>query len=147
MSTYKIPDREGNLLNIIEEVSPLEWRRYNQRYPQVRVNNQLETKDCSNVPPYVAFRFENESEEIINKLKLLIRNYSGFIKWELHEHKRENLPGTNWVIRPFRITEIASLAGDKGLLPEEYLSEYEPEFGSLAFDDLNNLTKYIANNL
>ncbi|WP_141673807.1 hypothetical protein [Gilliamella sp. Choc5-1] len=147
MSIYKISDSEGELLNIIEAVSPLEWRRYNQRYPQIRINNRLEKKDCSDIPPFVAFRFENESEEIINKLKFLINNYRGFIKWELHKHKREPLQGTNWVIRPLRVREVTALAEKNGLVSEEYLAKYEPEFGPIAFDDLNALTQYIADNL
>lgn len=57
MSTYNIPDVEGNLLNIIEKISPLEWRRYKKRYYKLKVDKQSEEKDSLNESPFIAFRF------------------------------------------------------------------------------------------
>lgn len=146
MSTYNIPDVEGNLLNIIEKISPLEWRRYKKRYYKLKVDKQSEEKDSLNESPFIAFRFEKESKEVIDKLKLLINNYRGKVEWEIYAHKREPLPGTNWVIRPLRISQVTALAEKIGLDPVEYLAKKEPEFGQVAFDDLNDLTKYIQDN-
>lgn len=146
MSTYNIQDIEGNLLNIIERISPLEWRRYKKRYYKLKVGNQSDEKDFLNESPFIAFRFEKESKEVINKLKLLINNYNGKVKWELCEHNRTPLPGTNWVIRPLKISQVTTLANKAGLDPVEYLAKNEPEFGSIAFDDLNDLTNYIQKN-
>lgn len=143
----KITDKqEGALINILNEISPLEWAKFGHKFVLHWETDHLEPIYNAHNPPFIAFRFENESEEIINKLRFLINNYSGKVKWEIYAHKRELLPGTNWVIRPLRVSEVTTLAEKAGLVSAEYLAKNEPTFGPIAFDDLNDLTKYIQDN-
>lgn len=58
-------------------------------------------------------------------------------------YERHAFPGMNWVIEPARIKEVETKAGALGLSPEDYLSEYEPEFGPISFEDLVGLTQYV----
>lgn len=143
MRVWRIESEEGNLLNILEEISPLEWRRYQQRNPELWVNGNFERKDCSSRPPFIAFRFEREKNDISNKLKIAIESYTGTVSWVQDGRKRDGLPGINWIISPSRIQEIAKLAEDINLTPHQYLSKYEPNFGPIAYDDLVGLTEHI----
>lgn len=143
MSVWKIESKEGNLLNILEEINPLEWRKYQQRHPEVWVNGNFERKDCSSLPPFVAFRFEQEKTDILNKLTKAIESYAGTVSWVLDGHKRDGLPGVNWIIFPSRIREVEKLAEELNLTPYLYLAKYEPNFGPIAYDDLVGLTEYI----
>lgn len=140
--------QEGHLLNILHNISSLEWVKYCAEYPTTWGKNGLEKSLIATTePPFIAFRFENESRELISRVKTLIENYQGTIKWELHEHKRENLPGTNWVIRPTKCGEIESIALEQRLSVGEYMSKNHPEFAAIAFEDLNCLTTYIEQGL
>ncbi|HBO3288861.1 TPA: hypothetical protein L4S14_001095 [Pseudomonas aeruginosa] len=143
MSTQRILDPEGELLNILECVSPLEWRRYQQRNPEVWINGHFERAERPEFPPYVSFRFKNENQVVIDRLKKALALYSGKIKWLLVEHKREFLSGTNWVICPSRMVEVREEAIQVGVSAGQYLAKYEPEFGPAAYDDLIDLTENI----
>lgn len=143
MDVKKIEAPEGWLLNFLYEISPLEWRRYQQRQPNVWFGDHFEKVDRSEYPPYIAFRFENECEAIINRIKIAVENYCGRVRWMLHEHKREGLPGKNWTIGPSRLWEVQEQALKLGLSSSQYLAAYEPGFGPIAYDDLEGLNKHI----
>ena len=143
MSVQRISAPEGELLNILEDVGPLEWRRYQQRNPEVLVNGCFERVERPEIPPYISFRFRHENQMVIDKLKASLLSYNGKVKWLLVEHKREALSGTNWVICPSRIVEVKGMAIQFGLSASQYLAQYEPEFGSVAYEDLARLTEYI----
>lgn len=138
-----IENPEGELLNVFHDISPLEWRRYQQRYPTVRVGNSLESEDRSGYPPYVAFRFKNENNEVVNKLRLVLESYFGAIVWRLVPHKREGLPGINWMIGPARMWEISEAAEKENMTKGQYFSKYEPWIGPVAYDDLAVLVEHV----
>ncbi|QVW25675.1 hypothetical protein KJF94_09060 [Pseudomonas hormoni] len=140
----RIEEPEGELLNILHDISPLEWRKYQQRYPEVRVGNSFEREDRSGYPPYVAFRFENESDEIVNKLRLVLEGYLGRSVWRLVSHKRDGLSGINWMIGPARLWEISEAAEQENMTKGQYLSKYEPWVGPAAYDDLPGLIEHVS---
>jgi hypothetical protein len=143
MTVERITDPEGCLLNVLYEISPLEWRKYQPRYPRVWVGDQFERIDGSACPPYISFRFEDENEAVIARLRQALEGYSGRILWVLNEHKRDGLSGTNWTIEPSRLLEVKERAIKLGLTSDQYLVKYEPEFGPTAYDDLEDLTEHI----
>ena len=143
MSSWRIPLPEGELLNILGDISPLAWRRFRQRSPEVLIDGAFKKVDRPEIPPAISFRFEHESQEVIEKLKELLLSYNGKIKWVLDEHKRGRLPGTNWMICPSRVVELRGVASDLDITSEQYLAQYEPEFGLVAYEDIVDLTEYI----
>ena len=68
MSERTISAPEGILLEILHEASPLSWRTYQPRFPTWWVRDLCETDSESIEPPYIAFRFKDESAEFIAKL-------------------------------------------------------------------------------
>ena len=42
MVVKEITDPEGSLLNILHKISPLTWRRYQQRYPEIWIKGHFE---------------------------------------------------------------------------------------------------------
>ncbi|WNW12253.1 hypothetical protein RRX38_14235 [Pseudomonas sp. DTU_2021_1001937_2_SI_NGA_ILE_001] len=143
MAVTKITAPEGDLLNLLYEISPLEWRKYQQRHPEIWADNHFERVNRSEYPPYISFRFEDENKAVIERLRQAVENYPGKIFWVLNEHKRDGLPGTNWTIGPSRLWDVKEQALKLGLTPDQYLAQYEPEFGPVAYDDLEGLTKHI----
>ncbi|MCB2250285.1 hypothetical protein KTQ74_00160 [Pseudomonas chlororaphis] len=111
--------------------------------PEIWVKDHFEREDRSSFPPYVSFRFEVEDERIISTLRRAISSYKVLIDWVLMGYECHALPGMNWVIEPARMKEVETKAGSLGLSSEDYLSEYEPEFGPIAFEDLAGLTQYV----
>jgi hypothetical protein len=142
MSTQAISAPEGALLNLIESLGGLAWRKYQQRYPQAWIDNKFQIVDDSSRPPFISFRFEKEDEALIAKIKGALENYKGSVEWVLGEHKRAPLPGTNWVICPKRFWEIKSTALDSGMSVGEYMAKHDPNFGPMAYEDLDRLTVY-----
>ena len=51
MKGAEILDEEGRLLNFIEELGKLEWRKFQKRYPVQFSNGIRKTVDCSTSPP------------------------------------------------------------------------------------------------
>jgi len=143
VSVRKITAPEGDLLNVLYAISPLEWRKFQQRYPEIWVGDHFEKVDRSKCPPYVSFRFADEHGAVIERLKMAIENYSGKVVWMLGKHKRDGLPGINWTIGPSRLWEVKKQALKLDLPPEQYIAQYEPELGPVAYDDLEGLTKHI----
>lgn len=131
---------EGEILNILSALSPLEWRVYQHRYKE-RFGKKI---DNSAYPPFVSFRFKNENPEIIQILKKTVNNFDGQLKWHIFEHKRiHSLSGINRAIEPYRMFEINDLAHKENLFSGEYLAKYEPELGPIAYSDLEQLTEDI----
>ena len=147
MSERTISEPEGILLEILHEVSPLSWRRFQQRFPEQWVRDHWEIGSESIKPPYIAFRFKDESAEFIAKLVALVTNYRGKVQWDMSPHKRINLPGTNWIIWPLLASNIEEIANKKRMSAGEYIAKSDPKFASIAFDDFNDLTKYIEDNI
>jgi len=142
MKVEGIPNPEGALLNIFESISPLEWRRFRPRIPNVWINGRFKKIDRSELPPFVAFRFERETQEIMDKIRGALSSYVGEVDWSLVEHKRDPLPGTNWVICPSRTVEAEKKVYEVGMTGAHYLARHEPEFGPIAYEDLNRLTEH-----
>ncbi|WP_336341620.1 hypothetical protein [Pseudomonas atacamensis] len=72
-----VENEEGHLLTVIAEVGVLEWQKYQQRFPKVRVGNEMQREDHSALPPFIAFRFECISNVDIDKLKVAVEGYRG----------------------------------------------------------------------
>lgn len=143
MKVARILDPEGDLLNLIEEIGPLEWRKYQQRNPEVWVRDHFERESRSEFPPFISFRFQCEDIKIIEKLKVVVDGYKGKVKWVVDEHKRDGLVGINWTIKPGRMLEVKALALKYGLASSQYMAKYEPGFGPIAYDDLVGLTEHV----
>ncbi len=143
MTVQTIAAPEGDLLNVLYRISPLKWRRFQQRYPEARVDDSFQVIDRSSYSPYISFRLVEDNDEVMRKLKWAVEDYAGSVSWTLHEHKRYGLPGVNWTIRPSRICEVKELAQALGLTSDEYLAKYEPNFGVIAYVDLDGLTEHI----
>lgn len=144
MSTTPITAPEGRLLNLIESLGSLAWRKYQQRYPQVWIENKFQIVDHSGFPPFISFRFDKEDVVLIARIKTALDNYKGSVDWVLGEHDRTPLPGTNWIICPKRFWEIQSTALDIGMSAGEYMAAHEPNFGLVAYADLEVMTAYLC---
>ncbi len=145
MNTSPITVPEGALLNLIERLGRLAWRKYQQRYPLVWIDGEFVTVDYSGFPPFISFRFENEDAKLMTRLKMAVESYEGAVAWVLDEHKRIALPGTNWIICPKRLREIQPAALKANKSAGEYMAEYESSFGPVAYEDLTILTAYLCN--
>lgn len=143
MNSAKIVVAEGDLLNALEEMSPLEWRRYQRRCAEVQVGKRFELKDQSSNPPFFAFRFEAEREDVIEALRNAIDSYRGRTSWSISGRKRQGLPGTNWLIQPSQVSEVEAAASDMGLTGDQYIAQYMSDFGPVAYDDLEGLAQHI----
>lgn len=64
----RIEDAEGELLNVLNDRSALEWRKYRQRYPKTWTGAHFQRTNHPMVPPYIAFRFEREDQDLILSL-------------------------------------------------------------------------------
>ena len=107
------------------------------------MGDHFEREDRSRFPPYIAFRFEKESEYIISALSEMVVSYDGLISWGLTGCERYASSGMNWVVEPVYVKGVEAKAQSLGLSSENYLAKYEPEFGPIAFEDLAGLTEYI----
>ena len=147
MSVAKIEDQEGELLNVLQDASPLEWRKYQQKNPNVWKVDHFEKEDRSSFPPFISFRFIAEDNRLLDMLKRLVSSYQGKVSWVLYEHKRENLPGRNWTIAPARLAGIREDALKMGISSGQFLAREDPNFGPIAYEDLIGLTLHVKNNL
>ena len=93
MSTARIEEPEGDLLNVLEWLGPLEWRKYRGRYPEVRSRGRIERLDQSAYPPSFSFRIENEVGDVVIALRLAIESYNGKVRWTLEGRRRDTLGG------------------------------------------------------
>lgn len=146
MKNAPIAAQEGKLLNLIEEMGGLAWRKYQQRFPDVWVNNRFQREDCSGYPPFISFRFESEDAELVGRIKLAVESFKGAVDWVMGEHKRIYAPGTNRIICPKRFWEITNSPElTPGMSAGQYMAEHEPSFGPVAYEDLLVLTAYLRN--
>ncbi|KQZ29310.1 hypothetical protein [Duganella sp. Root1480D1] len=143
MNNASITVPEGQLLNLIEKLGSLAWRKYQQRFPEVWKDSKFQPEDRSGYPPFISFRFENEDPELVAQLKKAVDNFDGAVVWIMGGHKRDPLPGTNWIICPKRFWEISDSQLGLGVSAGKYLAEHDPSFGPIAYDDLLALTKYL----
>jgi hypothetical protein len=133
---------EGQLLNLIEQLGELEWRRYQARYPLVWIKNRWERIDHSSYLPFVSFRFQHEDPKVIERLHKAIASYQGAVKWELHGHKRRHLQGMNWVIVSQLEWNARELSLPSGVRPGRFVAEHYPEFGPAAYEDFRKLEEH-----
>lgn len=143
MNTPLIKRESSPLLELIESLGETEWRKcVNSQYAN-KEHGAWVVKDQSGHPPVVSFRFKEEDPKVIYRLKVAVESYQGKVNWVLDEHKRDGLPGTNWTIKPSRLREIWARARELDLTPNQYMAKYEPDFGSIAYEDIINLTEHI----
>jgi hypothetical protein len=138
-----VENEEGHLLTVIAEIGVLEWQKYQQRFPKVRVGNEMQREDHSALPPFIAFRFECISKVDIDKLKAAVEGYKGALSWSIVGRSREGLPGINWMIAPSRVWDVGECALQVNMTAAVYLSIHEPLLGPVAYEDLIGLTEHV----
>ncbi|QKI75475.1 hypothetical protein [Achromobacter xylosoxidans] len=146
MISNEISAREGIILNFIEKMGPLAWRKYQQRYPHVWVKDHSEIEDRSSFPPYISFRFQKEQAGVIATLRNLISTY-GELRWVLEPHFRENLPGTNWLIAPGDVIAMRPALKNNSITVYEFFAKEYPLFGPVAYLDLDGLVMHFKKNI
>ncbi|MEQ1963120.1 hypothetical protein ABLB69_08085 [Xenorhabdus khoisanae] len=140
MSTSNKTERV--LLDLISKLGPLEWKRYQQRYPDMWMNGHFEPTDHSSYPPFTSFRFKNEDPKIIKILEYALASYKGKYQWVMISQKKEYGTGINRCILTKYIKELRENT-DEIHKVDEYVARHEPDFGPLAYDDLINLTEHV----
>jgi hypothetical protein len=133
------------LCRVIEQVSELEWRRFQAREVKVMLKTgEVYQEDHSKFPPFTSIRFKNENLEFIAKLRFAIETYKGDLEWHMFGHQRLTLPGINWIIRPLFIEKLISQMGDECSQDlSSYVAEYYPDFASIAYADLLGLAEHV----
>lgn len=142
-----IPDAKNEslpLLEVIEALGETEWRKGSASEYVAKEQGVWVLKKQPHTVPTVSFRFKLEDSQVIKVLNEAIACYRGAISWVLLEYKREALPGTNWTIEPFRLSEVSERAKAEGLTASQYLFKHDCDFASVAFEDLNKLAAHIA---
>ncbi|MCZ8400612.1 hypothetical protein O9570_04115 [Achromobacter xylosoxidans] len=147
MISNEISAREGIILNFIEKMGPLAWRKYQQRYPHVWVKDHSEIEDRSSFPPYISFRFQKEQAGVIATLRNLISTYEGELRWVLEPHFRENLPGANWLIAPGDVIAMRPALKNNSITVYEFFAKEYPLFGPVAYLDLDGLAMHFKKNI
>jgi hypothetical protein len=143
MSLERISDPEAGLLNMLGDISPIAWRKYQRRYSRIWMDGEYRMGAESGKPPYICFRFEVEQAWVIEKLALAIASHSGEIKWCLDSHKREGLGGVNWILQPERSINAEIEASKINFSVSEYFAKFEPGFCAKAFGDLVALESHV----
>lgn len=130
---------------VIEEFVELEWRKYEPRVVDIRLGSgEVYHEDHSGFPPFTSVRFKNESPKLVAKLKFAIYDYKGRTGWAISGHQRLALPGTNWVIRPAFVDQLAARIGDSGYEGlRKYVAEYCPDLAVIAYADLIGLAEHV----
>jgi len=146
-SDLKNLDEGLELLDFINSISALEWRKFQKKHVQVWRGRKLETADCSSFPPFFSFRFRIEDEKLIQKLRLAVSSYEGLVPWILAEHKRIGLPGTNFVICPKEYWEVKKRYGDESGSVGERMAKENPLFGVRARSDIGRLKEHLKKSL
>ncbi|WP_246892689.1 hypothetical protein [Achromobacter xylosoxidans] len=143
MSAQNILAQEGALLNLIERLVPLAWRRFQRRFPEIWVVDHAEIHDHSSYPPCISFRFKDESNNVVENLKTAVHGYDGELHWTLQSRKREGVSGVIWSIMPAEVFLKKKSFGDDLFNINEYFSKKFPSFGPVAYRDLDGLTKHV----
>ncbi|MCS3808631.1 hypothetical protein [Xanthomonas sp. 4461] len=139
-----IEAREGRLLNVIDWMSPLEWRRYQSREARVWNGDYFEKKDMSTYPPYVAFRFVKEDFIVVKSLMDLVAGYEGVVDWVMRGHLREVMPNTNWIIAPSFFFAAENFASSSDISMRDCISKNDAMLSLGAYKDIDLLTDYVA---
>ncbi|MHA6885008.1 hypothetical protein [Ralstonia pseudosolanacearum] len=138
----KIEGRE--IVDFVEVLGELAWAKFETRRPTFSIKDSPSfCEDRSCYPPYAVFRFRDERDEVIERLKLGVSDYKGGVEWVMVGHKRYGLPGTNWMICPRRLLEVEDLARSKNITAGGYMAQFEPDFGPVAYDDVINLVGHL----
>ncbi|MEF9388691.1 hypothetical protein V4890_24195 [Ralstonia solanacearum species complex bacterium KE056] len=137
------------LCRAIEQFSELEWRKFQARTVEVTLRTGgVHREDNSLFPPFTSVRFKGENPDLIEKIKLAVEAYKGAVQWHMLAHRRLALPGTNWVIRPDFVDELASEARNRGYQDVgRYIAENYPDLGPVAYADLLGLAEYVRKSL
>lgn len=143
MNALQISAEEGQLLNLLDRLGELEWRKFQSRRVKVVTEGHQEEVDRSSWPPFISFRFKNEDQLLIDKLQNAVQVYKGYVTWIMVAHQRDDLPGINWMICPKAMWEVRELALQGGVSAGQYMAENQPDFGSSAYDDLKGLTQHM----
>lgn len=133
---------ERVLLDLISKLGLLEWKRYQQRYPDTWVDGHFENVDHSSYPPFTSFRFKNEDPKIIEILGNALESYEGKLQWVMIGQKKEYGTGINRCILTKYIKELRDEVEEDYNI-DEYVAKHEPDFAPLAYDDLISLTEHI----
>ncbi|WP_157640582.1 hypothetical protein [Burkholderia ubonensis] len=130
---------------VIEQFAELEWRKFESRTVDVLLGSgEVYHEDHSRFPPFTAVRFKNENQEFVVKLNSAIFNYEGMVRWSINGHRRIALPGTNWVIRPVFVDQLAGEIDDSGYQGlRKHVAEHYPDFAPVAYADLLGLAEHV----
>jgi len=137
----RIQRPEGELLNVLEDLGALAWRRYGSRIAQTW--NGREFVDVPGGLPWVAFRFAQEDDATMKRLDAAVSSYEGHERWLLIAHIRDSLPGTNWEICLERTGLLKRQAANVNLPVWQYLERVDPGYLDLAYEDFNGLTAHV----
>lgn len=134
------------LLKLISKLGVLEWKKYQNRYPYILINNKLEIIERSSYPPFTSFRFKNEKAKIIEMLTQAISSYQGDIDWVLISTKREYGKGINYCVLTKYVQDKKEEMKKTNKIMysvDSYIAKNIPQFGPVAYNDLVGLTKHI----
>ncbi|MBP2851825.1 hypothetical protein [Dickeya oryzae] len=140
---FQIGKKETVLLDFLESLGALEWRRYQSRIQNEWINDHFEKVDRSKYPPYTSFRYEKEDSRIIKLLEDAIKSYRGEVQWVMISQKKEYGSGINRCILPKYVEDIKEKIGTDTRKVNEYIIDHSPSFGPNAHEDLLELTKHI----
>lgn len=139
VSRIQLP--EGELLNVLDDLGALAWRRYGSRKAQTW--NGCEFVEVPIGLPWVAFRFAQEDEATMKRLEAAVSSYEGPERWLLIAHIRAPLTGTNWMVCLERSGLFKRQAANANLPVWQYLERVDPGYLRLAFEDFNGLTAHV----
>ncbi|WP_422775932.1 hypothetical protein ACOXXE_16460 [Pseudomonas mediterranea] len=139
--TLRIQHPEGELLNVLEELGALAWRRYGRR--RVQTWNGREFVDVPGGLPWVAFRFEQEDDATMKRLEVAVSSYGSPEHWLLIAHVRDSLPGTNWVVCLERAGLLELQAANANLPVWQYLERVDPGYLDFIYEDFTGLTVHV----
>ncbi|MDD0967787.1 MULTISPECIES: hypothetical protein [Pseudomonas] len=137
----RIQHPEGELLNILQDLGALDWRRFGPRIAQTW--NGREFEDAPGGLPWVAFRFAHEEDAVMKRLEAAVSSYEGLERWLLIAHVRESLPGTNWVVCLERSSLHNRQAANANLPVWQFLEQRNPGYVDLVYEDFNRLTAHV----
>ncbi|QTD35849.1 hypothetical protein [Pseudomonas fluorescens] len=137
----RIQSPEGELLNILQDLSALAWRRYSSRIAQTW--NGREFVDAPGGLPWVAFRFEQEDDALMKRLEAAVSSYEGLERWMLNTHVRDSLPGTNWIVCLEHSGLHNRQAANANLPLWQYLEQKNADYLDMLYEDFNRLTAHV----
>jgi hypothetical protein len=129
----------------IEEIAEVEWRKFQSRTVSLAPRSgEVYHRDNSKFTPFTSIRFKQEDQELVEKMTFTIAMYRGKVEWQMIGHPRISLPGTNWVIRPSLVDQIAAKLSDgTDLNVRDYIANHYPDFALVAYADLLGLVKHV----